>query len=147
MRYDPAMFATAIGGFTSAATAPSPPGYPCFHDCDYAGWYGPYVDWCSETGVIKGVGTVSSSPTGRSPGRRWPRFYTLRRSLKIRPGETGTGPSFLDASEIASWAREAAGTANRPACFRGAAGLCSGDSATRAEGGNHIQRLIRLSLN
>lgn len=80
-----------------------------FTDCDYDSWYGPYVDWCSENGIIKGIGGGLFQPDREITRQEMVSIlYRFSEFMEAAEVETsGVSLSYTDAVEISSWALEA----------------------------------------
>ncbi len=146
-----AMFATVIGrlyersyGKISLSDAYA------FTDCDYEVYYGNYVNWAAENGIIQGVGNGLFQPDRQVT--RQEMAAMLFRFAEFMKLNTSTASdmalNYSDASGIASWAEDAACTARRRNYHRAnRRQFAPTETATRAEVAAIIQRFVELALN
>lgn len=104
-----AMFATVLGrvyagSFGSIETENA----ASFQDCDDSSWYGPYVNWCSEAGIVQGDGKGNFHPN--DPITRAEMATMIQRFAVYLGLDTSLRPAhdFADREAIPSWAVEAA---------------------------------------
>jgi hypothetical protein len=106
-----AMFATVIGRLYERSCGTLKISGPhAFSDCNYDDWYGPYIDWCSENGIIEGVGGWLFEPDREIAREEWRRFcnvFAEFMGVSMKDCEN-TQLTYPDASSISSWAEDAA---------------------------------------
>ena len=141
-----AMFAAVIGrlyersyGTLTASEAHT------FTDCNYSGWYGTYVDWCTETGIIKGVGGGLFKPDRKITREEMAAIlYRFASFLKISKTADETALSYPDASRIGIWARKAVLYCQQASIIMGRnnGNFAPKETATRAEVAAVLKRFI-----
>ncbi len=105
-----AMVATVLGrlyersfGLSSTGTGQA------FDDCNYSAYYGKYVDWAAEHGIVKGYGDGTFGPddlvTREQMATMLFRFAEMMQAL---PEQTDSALTYADSDTIADWAREGA---------------------------------------
>lgn len=144
-----AMLATVIGrlyerSYGALKTAST----HTFTDCDYSSWYGSYIDWCSENGIIQGVGGGLFQPDRQVTRQEMvTMLYRFAEFMKLSTStSTGATPSYSDASSIASWAQAAALYCQETGIITGRNGssFAPTETATRAEVAAILERFIEL---
>lgn len=121
-----------------------------FTDCRYSDYYGKYVNWAAENGILKGVGGGLFEPD--RPVRRQEMAAMLCRFaefLKLPISlSTDTALRYTDTSGIASWAQDAALYCQETGLITGRSGgrFAPAETATRAEVAAIIERFVKLKL-
>ena len=147
-----AMFATVIGrlyerSFSEIVASDA----HAFTDCIYDSYYGKYVDWAVENGIILGVGGGLFQPA-RYMTRQEMAAVLFRFSdfINLSTGTyTDAKLGFADASGIAFWAEDAALYCQETGIITGRSGgnFAPTETATRAEVAAIIQRFIELAID
>ena len=146
-----AMFATVIGrlyerSYGEIAAA----GEHAFTDCDYEQWYGKYVGWAADNGIISGYGNGKFGPGDEITREGMAAIlYRFAEFLKITSGDTGTKLTYPDAGDISSWARYAALYCQKTGIITGRDGgnFVPQGTATRAEVAAILERFIEHVLD
>jgi len=141
-----AMFATAIGrlyerSYGEIETLST----HAFADCDYGAYYGKYVDWAAEKGIIGGYGNGKFGPGDQVTREQMAAIlYRFADFLGVLPGDMDTGLTYSDADIISSWAESAALYCQSVGIISGRAGgtFEPQETATRAEVAAIIERFI-----
>lgn len=145
-----AMFAAVIGrlcersyGIAASSSAQA------FTDVDYDGYYGEYVDWASQNGIIKGTGKGAFEPDREITREEMAAIlYRFAGFLKLSGTPGGIALNYSDASGIDVWAQEAA-------LYCQGAGIITGrengsfapkETATRAEVAAILQRFVETAV-
>ena len=105
-----AMFVTVVGRLYERSYGPlTTDGTHAFDDCDYAAYYGKYVDWAAKNGVVEGYGDRKFGPndkiTREQMATMLQRFAVL---LDVMPKDVDTMLEYTDRDSIAAWARSGA---------------------------------------
>ena len=105
-----AMFVTVVGRLYERSYGPlTTDGTHAFDDCDYAAYYGKYVDWAAKNGVVEGYGDRKFGPndkiTREQMATMLQRFAVL---LDVMPKDVDTVLEYTDRDSIAAWARSGA---------------------------------------
>jgi len=143
-----AMFVTIIGRIcgVNADAYPSAP----FTDVNMSEWYGPYVAWAAQNGVVNGFEDGTFLPN-QSITREQMSLVIMRfadfRGLQL--ADTVSASSFSDDYLISSWAKSAVYQAQRAGIIRGrdTGAFDPKGTATRAEVCTMLFRYINASLN
>ena len=141
-----AMFATVIGRlYERSCGALTTSETHAFTDCDYSEWYGSYIGWCSENGIIEGVGGGLFEP-GREITRQEMAavLYRFAQFLEASGASSDTALNYPDAAEIDSWAREAASYCQETGIIGGRDNgrFAPQETATRAEVATILERFV-----
>jgi hypothetical protein len=146
-----AMFATVIGrlyerSFGNIELSET----QAFTDCNYNEYYGKYVDWASENGILKGYGNGVFKPNALVSREEMATvIYRFADFLKVVDNNVNTELSYTDSASISSWAVDAA-------LYSQSTGLITGrvsgnfvpqGTATRAEVSVILERFIHNILN
>ena len=129
-----AMFVTVLGRL-AAINAELYQDSP-FADSAIDTWYGPYVAWAAQNGVVNGVGADIFAPD--APLTREQLTAIIYRYSVLRDDISAVNPAaledFADASMVSAWAREAMSWAVANGIINGSNGyLLPQDGATRAQ--------------
>jgi hypothetical protein len=145
-----AMFATVIGRLyersygeieTMSAHA--------FTDCDYGAYYGKYVDWAAENGIITGIGGSLFVPNREITRQEMAAIlYRFADFLGVLPDDMDTALSYPDADSISSYAKNAALYCQSTGIITGRDGgsFVPQGTAARAEVATIIQRFVESVL-
>ena len=146
-----AMFATVIGrlyersyGAILASSAHA------FTDCDYTAYYGKYVDWAAEKGIISGYGNDAFGPNDYVTREQMATIlYRFTKFIGELPIDTGATLSYPDAGAISGWATNAALYCQRTGIITGRDGgsFVPLGLAKRAEVAVILERFIRIILS
>lgn len=145
-----AMFAAVVGrlyeGSYGKIEAVSP---HAFTDCDYDDYYGKYVDWAAENGILGGYGNGKFGPGDPVTREQMAAIlYRFADFLGVLPKDMDTELTYPDAEGISSYAKNAA-------LYCQGIGIITGrkdgkfvpqGTATRAEVATIIQRFIESVL-
>jgi hypothetical protein len=107
-----AMFATVLGRLYERSFGAIVPGaehsFTVEGDCDYSEYYGSYVDWAADSGIITGYEDGTFRPD--STITRQEMAVMIYRFAKFlgEDVESGAEPGFTDNVDIADWAQGAA---------------------------------------
>ncbi len=146
-----AMFATVIGRLHERSYGEiQSTGTNVFTDCDYTLYYGKYVDWAAESGIIKGIGDNMFAPDNSITREEMAVIlYRYASFLKELPETSDTTLMYTDKTEISDWATDAA-------LFTQTTGIITGvgenrfeakELATRAEVATIIERFVEYALS
>ena len=142
-----AMFVTVIGRLYERSYGPLKigGGY-AFTDCNYSLWYGTYVDWCAENGIITGVGGGLFAPDrGITREEMATMLYRFAKFLNTSTAvSNGTQLAYPDAAQIGSWALDAAKYCQQTGIITGRDGgaFAPQGTAMRAEVAVILERFI-----
>lgn len=121
-----------------------------FTDIDNDSYYAAYVSWASENNIITGVGGGLFKPDQEITRQEMAAIlYRFAEFLSVlTSGLEKTQLNYPDASEIASWAAEAAGYCQQTGIITGRSGgnFVPTGTATRAEVAAILQRFIESSV-
>jgi len=145
-----AMFVTIIGRLyersygeiTSAANG-------AFTDADYNGWYGKYVDWAADNGIITGVGGGLFAPDRKITRQEMAVIiYRFADFLGVPTGNMDTKLTYPDASAISDWAENAALYCQSTGIILGrdSGGFDPQGIATRAEVAAIVKRFVEYVI-
>jgi hypothetical protein len=146
-----AMFATVIGrlyersyGEISISDARA------FTDCNYGDYYGKYVDWAAENGIVSGYGNGKFGPDDQITREQMAAIlYRFADFLDVMPGDMDTALTYLDSATISSWAESAALYCQQTGIITGRDGgnFVPQGTATRAEVATILERFIENTLD
>lgn len=141
-----AMFAAVIGRlYERSYGALVTSGTHAFTDCDYSGWYGTYVDWCAENGIIDGVGGGLFEPDSEITREEMAAIlYRFADFLKVNDVTSGAALNYPDSANIDSWAQAAALYCQQTGIITGrdSGNFAPKGTATRAEVATILERFI-----
>jgi uncharacterized repeat protein (TIGR02543 family) len=146
-----AMFATVIGRLYERSYGDLKiSDVSAFTDCDYDEWYGSYVNWCAENGIVTGVGGGLFQPDREITRAEMAAIiYRFAKFMgNLATGSEETELSYPDAADIASWTTEAALYCQQTGIIQGRDGgnFSPQGTATRAEVAAILQRFIKNTL-
>jgi hypothetical protein len=121
-----------------------------FTDCDYDGYYGKYVDWAAENGIINGVGGGLFEPNREITREEMAAtLYRFADFLGVLPGNMGTALAYPDAGDISGWAENAALYCQTAGIItgRGGGNFVPQGTATRAEVAAIIERFAEAVMD
>jgi len=125
-----AMFVTTLGRLAQVDTTAYRESK--FSDVEIDGWYGPYVAWAEEAGIVEGVGGGQYAPN--EPLTREQLISILYRYTKAEGADDASLSAFSDAGDISGWARNAFAWAVSAGVINGSNGaLLPGGTVTRAQ--------------
>ncbi len=146
-----AMFAAVIGrlyersyGEISISNARA------FTDCDYDDYYGKYVDWAAQNGVILGYGNNKFGPNDQITREQMAAIlYRFANFLGVLPSNMDTALTYPDAANISTWAGNAALYCQTTGIITGRGGgtFVPQGTATRAEVATILERFIENTLD
>lgn len=143
-----AMLATVMGRlYERSYGALSTAGRHVFADCDYSGWYGSYIDWCAENGIITGVGGGKFEPDRPVTRQEMATMlYRFAQFMKLDTATNGKMLTYPDASSIGDWAQAGAlyCQGNGLITGRDNGSFTPAGTATRAEVATILERFIHL---
>jgi hypothetical protein len=147
-----AMFATVVGrlyerSYGEIESAGFDAGAGAFTDCNYDAYYGKYVDWCAENGVIEGLGGGLFAPDREITRQEMAAIlYRFADYLDVLPAgpDSGAALDYPDSGSIAAWAKNAAQYCQDTDIITGRTGgaFAPGETATRSEVAAIIQRFV-----
>lgn len=120
-----------------------------FTDVDYDGYYGEYVDWAYQNGIIKGTGKEVFEPDREITREEMAAIiYRFAGFLKISGASGGIALNYSDASSIDVWAQEAALYCQEAGIIAGRenGSFAPKETATRAEVAAILQRFIETAV-
>lgn len=148
-----AMLATVIGRMYERSYGPlSTTGNQVFTDSHYDSWYGAYIDWSYENGIIKGIGDNKFEPD-RTVTRQELAAMLYRFSQFLKLSEEiptdGAKLTYADSSAIADWAKEAALHMQETGIISGKGNRVFAPQAvaSRAEVAEMLKRFIEVQLS
>ncbi len=146
-----AMLATVIGRLYERSYGPlGTKGVHAFTDCNYSSWYGSYIDWCSEKGIIQGIGGSKFQPDRQVTRQEMVvMLYRFAEFMKVSSDiKAGGTLSYSDASQIPTWAQAAALYCQQTGIITGRNGnsFAPKETATRAEVAVIFKRFIEIVL-
>ncbi|MEA4815471.1 MAG: InlB B-repeat-containing protein [Lachnospiraceae bacterium] len=122
-----------------------------FIDCNYDDYYGKYVNWAAENGIIHGVGSGLFKPDLQITHQELAAMiYRFAEFMKLSTStSTGATLNYSDASSIASWAQPAVLYCQETGIItrRDDGSFAPTEIATRAEVAAAIQRFVELVLD
>lgn len=141
-----AMFTAVLGRlYERSYGLPEAESAPRFTDADYESYYGKYLDWAAESGIIAGIGGNRFAPDRNITRQEMAAIlYRFAQYLDKLPKETGIGLSYPDSDRIAEWAREGALYCQQNGIIAGRdGGIFAPDAAaSRAETAAMLERFI-----
>lgn len=145
-----AMFAAVIGRlYERSYGIPTSSSEHAFTDVDYSGYYGEYVDWAYQNGIIKGTGKEVFEPDRKITREEMAAIiYRFAGFLKISGASGGIALNYSDASSIDVWAQEAALYCQEAGIITGRenGSFAPKETATRAEVAAILQRFIETAV-
>ena len=97
-----------------------------FDDTDIDAWYGPYVAWAADNGIVNGYDDGSFRPSEKINREQMALIMYRAAPLAGRETDCGEGEGFADGGDISFWAAEAVNWAQ-------ASGLMNGRGENRFE--------------
>lgn len=145
-----AMFATVIGRLYERSYGEiETTGNKAFTDCDYDAYYGKYVDWAAENGIITGYGDGRFGPDDPITREQMAVIlYRFASFLGVLPDNLDTILNYPDADNISEYAKMAALFCQTTGIIGGRTGgvFAPKETATRAEVAAIIQRFVEFVL-
>jgi uncharacterized repeat protein (TIGR02543 family) len=145
------MFATVIGRLYERSYGEiEMPDAHAFTDCDYSAYYGKYVDWAAENGIISGYGDGRFGPDDRITREQMAAIlYRFAGFLGVVPASMDSVPDYPDAATISEYAAEAALYCQTTGVIGGrdAGFFAPRETATRAEVATIIERFVESVVN
>lgn len=145
-----AMFAMVIGRlYERSYGGIEAPGIRSFTDCDYDAYYGKYVAWAAENGIIGGYGNGRFGPDDQITREQMAAIlYRFAQYLGVLPGNMDTALGYPDARSISDYAKAAALYCQTTGIIGGRDGgvFAQRETATRAEVAAIIQRFVENVL-
>ena len=143
-----AMFATVIGrlyerSYGEIETSDT----QAFTDCNYDAYYGKYIAWASESGIIGGYGNGRFGPDDQITREQMASIlYRFADFLGILPGSMDTLLDYPDADSISGYAKTAALYCQTTGVIGGrtCGVFAPQETATRAEVATIIQRFVEM---
>jgi len=120
-----------------------------FTDADYESYYGKYLDWAAENGIIAGIGEGRFAPDGNITRQEMAAIlYRFAKYLDRLPEETGAMLSYPDSDRIAGWAEEGALYCQQNGIIAGREGgiFAPAAAASRAETAAMLERFIKAFM-
>ncbi len=102
-----AMFATVLGRlYERSFGIQIQDGEHDFDDCNYNAYYGKYVDWAAENGIINGYGHRTFGPEDLITREQMATMlYRFAVMMGVVPQEMDTELTFADSGDVAAWAK------------------------------------------
>lgn len=145
-----AMFATVIGRLYERSYGEiEMSGNQSFTDCGYDAYYGKYIAWASENGIINGYGNGRFGPDDQITREQMAAIlYRFADFLGVFPDSMDTALDYPDADSISDYAQTAALYCQTTGVIGGYTGgvFAPQKTATRAEVSTIIQRFIEFVL-
>lgn len=116
-----------------------------FTDCDDSNYYGKYVDWAAEKGIMGGYGNGKFGPDDQITREQMAAIlYRFADLLDALPNGTDTAPDYPDADSISAYAKDAALYCQTTGIITGRNGsaFAPQETATRAEVATIMQRFV-----
>ncbi len=146
-----AMFATVIGHLYERSYGEIETlSVHAFTDCNYDDYYGKYVDWAAEKGIIGGYGNGKFGPDDQVTREQMAAIlHRFADFLGVVPSDMNTALNYPDASAISSWAQSAALYCQTTGIITGRDGgnFVPQGTATRAEVAVILKRFIENTLD
>ena len=77
-----------------------------FDDCNYDAFYGKYVDWAAENGIVEGYGNGKFGPDDLITREQMATMlYRFAAMMDVLPQQSDADLSFADSSQISDWAK------------------------------------------
>jgi len=141
-----AMFATVIGRLYERSYGEiKPSDERVFTDCDYGAYYGKYVAWAAENGIIGGYGNGRFGPDDQIIREQMAALlYRFADFLGVLPSGLDTVLDYPDAGSISDYAKSAVLYCQTNGIIRGRTGgmFAPQETATRAEVATIIKRFV-----
>lgn len=141
-----AMFATVVGRLYERSFGEiRASGVHAFADCDYGDYYGRYVDWAAEEGIVEGCGNGTFCPDEPITREQMAAIlYRFADFLGALPTETDAALHYPDAEAISSWAENGALYCQTAGIVSGRTGgaFAPDETVTRAEAAAIIRRFV-----
>jgi hypothetical protein len=116
-----------------------------FTDCDYGDYYGKYVDWATENGIIGGYGNGKFGPNDKVTREQMAAIlYRFADFIGVLPSSMDTVLDYPDAGSISDYAKTAALYCQTTGVIGGRTGgvFAPKETATRAEVAATILRFV-----
>lgn len=120
-----------------------------FDDLDYSSYYGKYVDWASENGIVQGFGNRTFGPDELITREQMAMMlYRFAKLLGKAPGSLDVALTYTDSASISQWARAGALYCQTEGLIQGmgAGRFAPQETATRAQMATIIGRFISIIL-
>lgn len=141
-----AMFATVIGRLYERSFGQISGGEAHqFTDCDYAAYYGKYIDWAADNRIIEGYGNGTFGPDDSITREQMASIlYRFASFMNVCPENMQVTLQYADATAIADWAQDAAKFCQLTNIITGVGenAFAPKNTATRAEVSTIINRFI-----
>ncbi|MDD3022986.1 MAG: S-layer homology domain-containing protein [Syntrophomonadaceae bacterium] len=145
-----AMFATVIGRLYERSYGEiEASGAHTFTDCDYVAYYGKYIAWAAENGIISGYGNGRFGPDDQITREQMAAIlYRFADFLGVFPDSMDTILDYHDADSISDYAKTAALYCQTTGVIGGRTGevFAPQETVTRAEVATIIQRFVEVVL-
>lgn len=146
-----AMFAMVIGRLYERSYGEiETSGLQIFIDCNYDAYYGKYIVWASENGIINGYGNGNFGPDDKITREQMAVIiYCFADFLGVIPESMDTVLRYPDADRISDYAKNAALYCQTTGIIAGRAGgvFAPNETSTRAEVAAIIQRFVEAVLD
>ncbi len=146
-----AMFATVIGRLHERSYGEiTQSDEEIFTDCDYSSYYGKYVAWAADSGVITGVGNNLFLPDEQISREQMATIlFRYAELINALPQESDEQLTYSDKDNISDWATDAALFTQTTLIIKGKEDerFAPQDKATRAEVATIIERFIEYTLS
>ena len=116
-----------------------------FDDCNYDDYYGRYVDWAAENGILLGYGQGKFGPHDPITREQMASIlYRFAQFLGVQPEKLDESLGYADSGSISAWAHDAALFCQTTGLIRGVGNnsFAPKNTATRAEVATIIERFI-----
>ena len=116
-----------------------------FDDCNYDDYYGRYVDWAAENGILRGYGQGKFGPHDPITREQMASIlYRFAQFLGVQPEKLDESLGYADSGSISAWAHDAALFCQTTGLIRGVGNnsFAPKNTATRAEVATIIERFI-----
>ncbi len=146
-----AMLATVIGRLYERSNGEiNTSGTQTFTDCDYDAYYGKYIAWAMENGIIGGYGNGKFGPNDQITREQMVSIlFRFADFLGVIPANLDTVLDYPDADNISNYAKTAALYCQTTGIIAGRPGgvFAPQETATRAEVAAIIQRFVEAVLD
>lgn len=141
-----AMFVAAIGRLYERSYGQlESSGSRTFADCNYDDYYGKYVDWAAENGIVKGYNEETFMPNRAISRQEMATLiYNFAQFMDALPETPDTELKYTDSDEISDWAKQAALFCQTTEIIKGVGGgvFAPNDTSTRAQAAGILKNFI-----
>ena len=121
-----------------------------FEDCDYDAFYGKYVDWAAENGIVEGYGNGKFGPNDLITREQMAiMLYRFAAMMDVLPQQMDETLSFADGGQISDWAATGVLYCQTEGLMQGIGAnlFAPQNTATRGEMATVIRNFIKAVLD